>query len=129
MTTFTEGKHAGSCIISEANGNRSRENVTLIQGQDLEANTVLGLITASGKYTAHDNNASDGSQVAKAILISAADSTDGDMLVAVLARDCEVIGEELSYKTTSPAVDEAAVATDLAAVGIIVRPAQYEIVT
>lgn len=47
MTTFTEGRHAGECIVSEANGTRSRETVTLAASQDLEAGTVLGRLTGT----------------------------------------------------------------------------------
>lgn len=42
---LTETTHAGGYIISEAAGNRSRENGTLISGQDLPAGAVLGKIT------------------------------------------------------------------------------------
>lgn len=42
---LTETTHAGGYIISEANGNRSRESGTLITGQDLPAGAVLGRIT------------------------------------------------------------------------------------
>lgn len=121
MTTLTETTHAGGAIISEANGNRSRDNVTVVSGQDLEANAVLGKVTASGKYAAYDSNAADGTETAAAVLIGKCDATAGDTAAAVLARDCEVNGDELVYQTSSPAQDTAGAATDLASVGIIVR--------
>lgn len=42
---LTETTHAGGHILSEPDGNRGRENGTLITGQDLAAGTVLGRIT------------------------------------------------------------------------------------
>lgn len=46
MTVFTEGNHAGEHLVSEANGNRSREAVT-ITGADLSAGAVLGRKTGT----------------------------------------------------------------------------------
>jgi hypothetical protein len=43
--SFTETTHAGGFILSEANGNKSRENGTLLSGQNLAAGAVLGRIT------------------------------------------------------------------------------------
>lgn len=43
--TLTETTHAGGFILSEANGNLSRENGILITGQNLNAGAVLGQIT------------------------------------------------------------------------------------
>lgn len=46
---LTETTHAGGFIISEANGNRSRENGTLNSGQNCVAGEVLGrIMTAAG---------------------------------------------------------------------------------
>lgn len=44
MATLTETTHAGGFILSEANGNRSRENGILNAGNNLEAGAVLGRI-------------------------------------------------------------------------------------
>lgn len=122
MTTLqTETNHAGACIISLANGHFSMENVTIVSGQNLAANTVLGKITSGGKYAAHDNNASDGTEVAAAILYDKCDASAGDVVAAVIARNAEVNGNVLVYKTTSPAVDTALAAADLLLQKIIVR--------
>ncbi len=120
MTTKTETTHAGGFIMSEANGNRSRESVTLTSGQTLEAGAVLGKVTSGGKYVAYDNTLSDGSQAAAGILIGHGDASGGDLLVAIIARDAEVNGDELLWKATSPSGTTAGIA-DLAALGIIVR--------
>lgn len=41
MTTFIEGRHAGAFLLSEANGNRSRENLTIAVSQTVEPGTLL----------------------------------------------------------------------------------------
>ena len=42
MAAQTEGKHAGEFILSEAPGNRSRENVIVLLAENLKAGHVLG---------------------------------------------------------------------------------------
>jgi hypothetical protein len=121
MDAIIEGTHAGGFLLSEANFHRSRENVTILSGQDLKAGTVLGKITASGKYVAYDSNNGDGEETAAGILLADCDASDADTPAAIIARDAEVNGEELVYKTATPAVDEAGAVTDLLALGIIVR--------
>lgn len=126
MTTFTEGRHAAEFVLSEAEGTRSRENVTLHGGftgaTTLKAGTVLGKITSGGKYAASAASGSDGSQTAIAVLLYPADISAGDVAAAVIARDAEVNGDCLEYEATVDQDSEkAAKATQLAAVGIIVR--------
>jgi hypothetical protein len=60
MAILTEGKHPGEFLASEGNGTLSRDVVTLISGQNLVAGTVLGKITASGKYTIVNPGAVEG---------------------------------------------------------------------
>jgi hypothetical protein len=102
MTALTNRIREGGFIQSEANWARSRDKVTIDGstggelGKTLLAGTVLGKITATGKYVISPLTGGDGSQTAAAILI--ADVTiAGDTVVSVLARDAEVRGEDLTY--------------------------------
>lgn len=54
--------------------------VTIVSGQTavLTKGTVLGKITASGKYTPYTSGASDGSNSAKLILAESVDATTAD---------------------------------------------------
>jgi hypothetical protein len=45
MTALTEAGHAYGFLISEAEGKRSRENRTLLSGQNLKAGHVVGKVT------------------------------------------------------------------------------------
>lgn len=44
MAVFTEARHAGEFILSEASGKRSRENVAIAASQEIAAGTLLALL-------------------------------------------------------------------------------------
>jgi Bacteriophage lambda head decoration protein D len=119
---LTEKHHAGGFLISEGDGHYSRDNVTMDSSiaTALEPGTVLGKITASGKYVAYDNQASDGSQAAAAILYGSVDVTGADQVACVIVRTAEVNGDELVWPGGSP-TDQTAGIADLKTLGIIVR--------
>lgn len=96
-TNLTEKRRRGFFIAHEANGTISRETVTLIAGQNLEAGSVLGKITASDKYTLLAPGAGDGSEVADAILWDTVDATLADKTVVIIFRIAEVTQEALNY--------------------------------
>lgn len=123
MDTKTEGQRDLAFLLSEANGNRSRHAVTIVSGAGvLAAGTVLGKITASGKYTASPHSGADGSETAVAVLAYAADATAADVTAVVVIRDAEVKAAELAYAASvDDGTKRTAKATQLAAVGIIVR--------
>ena len=123
-TNFTETAHAAEFILSEANGSRSRENGTLLSGQDLEAGTVV-MYNGSGKlieFTGATNT--DGSLVteAKGILLYDGDASGGDLAVSYLARDAEVNLKLLTYPNVlTDNSDEDDTIASLALLGIITR--------
>lgn len=113
--TLTETLHAGEFIVSEANGTRSREEVTVAAAAAaLPAGQVLGKITASGLYVAYSNVAVDGSEVAAAILYAPLADSAADQKAAVIVRDAEV-DESLLTGLDATGI------TDLAALGIVMR--------
>lgn len=119
MARFTEPRHTGEHVVSEANGYRSRAEAILAAG-NLAAGTVLAE-NADGDYVQVALAASDGTETAKAVLYSAADATDGPVPCVVHLRDCEVHGEGLTW--TAEATDEQIQAgiDGLADSGVIVR--------
>jgi len=127
MTSLTNRIRAGGFIQSEANFARSRDQVIIHGGFTgaavLLAGTVLGKITSGGKYTISPDTGSDGSQTAVAILWDDVDPTLGDVVAAVVSRDAEVRGADLAFDSSvgTDSTKRAAKATQLAAVGIIVR--------
>ena len=122
MPTLTEGGYANGFVISEAPGTYSRENKTLISGQNLLAGRVLGKITASGKYTALAPAAGNGSEVAAAILVADTDASGGDKTCAMVLRNAEVNNAELGWGALDAGqITTATTQLAAAGVGIIVR--------
>ena len=113
MESKTEGVRSGEFLVSEANGTRSRESVT-ITGGSFPAGQVLGMITASKKHTAYNSAGSDGTETAVAILYAATDASTEDKSAVAIVRDAEV-SEELAA-----GIDAAAI-TELSDKGIITR--------
>lgn len=116
MTVLSETVHPGEFLLSESNGHRSREAVTVTVSGATKwvSGTVLGKVTSSGKYVKYANGASDGSEVAAAILLNELAPVAGDIKATVIARDAEVIDAKLT------GIDAAGRA-DLAALGIVLR--------
>ena len=125
MTTLTEGRHAGGFIIWEAFRDYCREVITIATGGAnpvLEPGTVLGKITASGKYAAHDPAAVDGTETAIAVLWGKADATAADVDAVVLFRGPAIVNSnDLVFIGTPTTPEIAAAHTALAAVGILTR--------
>lgn len=119
MTVFTQGYQTGEFIVSEAAGMRSRDAITatVAGAVALPSGTVLGKITATGKYIKQVDAATDGSQVAAAILYTPLPGVNGDTKCAVLNTDCEVIGAVLNGGAGPSATAKAALLT----LGIKVR--------
>ena len=123
MPVLTEPPSMGDVLKYEINPNYTREVITLLQGLPYPVGSVLGKITASGKYTLSPATGADGSQVANAVLLYAVDATLADATGIVVARGPTIVSRAgLAYGAT---VDDgtkiAAKLTQLAAVGIIAR--------
>lgn len=123
MAVLTETRHAGEFVLSEGNGNISRDNIVIVSGAGVvRAGTVLGKITESGKYTPSPHTGADGSQTAVAINLYEVDATSADAAVSAIMRDAEVNVNTLAYAASvDDGTKKAAKATQLAAVNIIVR--------
>ena len=101
MSTLKEGKTPGDFLLSEAGQRYSRDEVTIASGADLEPGTVLGIVTANGKYKKSVQNATDGSQTAVAVLYTSAKAEDADVTDAVIiARDAQLRRGGLVFDTS-----------------------------
>lgn len=119
------GLRPGAFILSEAEGARSRDNLTIKAGNVTAPGLVLGKITTGGKLVPHDPGASDGSEVAHSISIYAYDATAADVMGAILTNDAEVIEDGLIFKSGISGPNKAAAIAALLAQGIKVRPKSY----
>jgi hypothetical protein len=121
-TVLTEGRHPAEFILSEANGQRSRGNITIAENQEFKAGQVLGMIVASDEYVAHDPAGAGGAEVAAAIALYGASTGDGETTeISAIVRDAEVNGKILIYKGGITAPQTEAAVGALADQGIIVR--------
>ena len=125
MPNIEETGRISDWLKREADSHYSREEVTIASGAgELVSGTVLGKITASGKYTPVTVAAADGSENAAGVLLEDADASSADVAAVIIARDAIVSNQGLTYGAdVDTAAERAAVHADLAALSppIIVR--------
>jgi hypothetical protein len=117
MPILTSTNRLKAFVLSEGEGTISRENVTVTQnGSAIVSGTVMGKITATGKYIPYLAAAVDGSQVAAGILYNYLPAATGDIKAVAFVRSCEASGVELTGL-------DVAGTTALKALNVIVRTA------
>lgn len=124
--TQTENQRALGFVLSEAEHGRSRDEVTIASGSGvLKAGTVLGEITADGKFAPAPHAETtdiEGAETATAVLAYPVDATSADVKAVVIARAAQVKQLELVYDdSVDNAAKTATKVAQLAAVGIITR--------
>jgi hypothetical protein len=121
-TVFTEAMNLGDLLKFEAPSLYSRDRVTVAAGQYLQLGTVLGIVTASGKYKQIDPSAEDGSQVAAGVLLQTCDATLADRDNGlVVARHAIVSDHALQWPEAITAAEKASAIAQLKALGVLVR--------
>jgi hypothetical protein len=122
-TNFTEGRHAASFVLIEAEGQFSRETITIASGAGVvKAGTVLGKVTASGKYVPSPATGADGSQVGAAVALYEVDATSADVETVAVARHTIVNSNLLFYAASvNDNTKKATKNAELKAIGIVVR--------
>lgn len=121
MAALVEGMHEGEFIGEYAMGiGYHVDEVTLVSGQDLPAGAVVAIISASGKYTAYDNDSATAAvNAAAGILLGAVDASGGDVTNARVVRRGPMVvnGNDLDWGGND-ATGIAAGKADLLALGI-----------
>ncbi len=123
MTTLVKLPTPGDVLKYEVEPNYTRDVITLLVGMPYPVGSVLGKITASGKYKLATSGGTDGAQTAVAVLLYPVDATLADAQGIVVARGPSIVSRAaLAYDAT---VNDAGKITtklgQLAAVGIIAR--------
>jgi Bacteriophage lambda head decoration protein D len=95
MTVLYENPHEGNFILSEDDeGRLSRDKIVVASGAGkLRPGTVLGKLTASGKFAPSPETGVNGSETAVAVLVGGVDATSAD---AVASSKQSTIGTETS---------------------------------
>lgn len=126
MPVLTMAPTLGDLLKFELNANYSRETVTLKAGTNYALGSVLGKVTASGKYRlspAAQVVGDEGAETAIAVLIEAMDATDGDKIGVVVARGPAIVSKAALVFDASvdQAAEKDAKHTQLAAAGVVPR--------
>lgn len=126
MTALTQKPTLGDLVKYELEPRYSREYVTLKSGAAYAIGTVLGKITATGKYRASPVAAvtgDEGAETACAVLLEIVDATTADAIGLVAARGPILLSKDLlAYDSSADlAAEKAAKIAQLATHGIVVR--------
>ena len=122
MAVLTEGMNLGDLLKYEAPNLYSRDQVTILAGQNLTLGTVAGIVTATGKVKKLDPSATDGSQVAAGVIIQSIDATAGDSPDGLLiARHAIVADHALVWPAGITTAEKTAAVSQLKSLGILVR--------
>ncbi|MCO6057313.1 head decoration protein [Pseudomonas sp. MOB-449] len=120
MPVLTESRRAGDFVLSEANGNLSRDRIVIDTGVHLPG-TVLGQVTATKKFVALDPAATTGAENAAAVLRDHADATDGDVNAVGYVRLAEVRADMLVWPAGISDNDKAEALAALATAHLVAR--------
>jgi hypothetical protein len=126
MPTLVMAPTLGDLLKFEVNANYCRESVTLKAGTNYVLGSVLGKITASGKYRlspAAQVVGDEGAETAMAVLIEAVDATGGDKTAIVVARGPAIVSKAALVFDASvdQAAEKDAKQTQLATAGVVPR--------
>lgn len=124
MTVLNETPHDGNFILSEDDeGRLSRDTIVIAAGTGLlPPGTVLGKLTASGKFAPSPETAADGSEIAVAVLVGRVDATGADAAAVAITRHAEVNRHGLLYDASvDDDTKKSAKWDQLRAAGVVVR--------
>lgn len=82
---------------------------------------TITVAEGSGKYVAFNQDGTDGSEVAAAILYDNTDASTAERDAVAIVRDAEVNGNDLTWPSDIEAAEKTEAIAQLAAIGIIVR--------
>ncbi|MGH7343274.1 MAG: head decoration protein [Candidatus Rokuibacteriota bacterium] len=122
MPVITEGMNLGDLLKYEAPNLYSRDQVTVLAGQNLALGAVAGIVTATGKVKKLDPSATDGSQTAAGVILQPIDATAGDSSDGLLvARHAIAADHALVWPAGITTAEKTAAIAQLKNLGILVR--------
>jgi len=121
MPVQVESNYLGDWLKFEAGNLYSRDEVTVVSGQNLNTGAVIGIITASGKVTQLAPAANDGSQNAAGVLLLDVDASAADKGGVIIARHAICSDNGLAWPAGITGPQKTAAIAQLKALGILVR--------
>ncbi|BBO92057.1 head decoration protein [Desulfosarcina ovata] len=119
MSSITESNYLDDFLKWESDKNYSREKVTIASGNSISCGEVLGIVTASGKYAAFDQDGADGTETAAGIAIADYDASEADVEGVAIVRDAIVIEDNLTFPSDIETAEQATAMASLKTAGII----------
>ena len=128
MAPLTKAPTEGDLLKFDLNNNFTREVVTLLAGTNYALGSVVGQVTASGKFTlspAAEVVGLEGAETVSGVLIAAVDATDGDASGVIIRRGPAIVSKAvLAYHASvDTAAEIAAKQASLSLIGIVARDA------
>ena len=122
MTAITNDLTLGDLLKYEEENLYSRDQVTVLSGQNLKLGAVIGRVSATQKVKALDPSATDGSEVAAGVVLqsidaSAAEKTNG----LIVSRQAIVADHALVWPVAITTEEKTAAIAQLEAIGVLVR--------
>lgn len=126
MSALVKSPTEGDVVKFDLEGNYTREVVTLLAGTDYKIGSVLGTITASGKYTLSPEGETqdiEGAEDVSGVLIEAVDASEEDAPGVIIKRGPAIVAEDALVYDASVDDDpkKAAKRNALVALGIVSR--------
>ena len=97
MATLTEPTTFSDWLVMEGGKRYSRDDVTLLAGKKYVSGEVLGIVTATFKYTSYNQDGTDGTENAVGVLMEDVDATDSDMPGVAIVRHAQVLKKNLTW--------------------------------
>ncbi len=91
-----ESVHAGEFLLSEGEGDISRDQGNIIAEDALPSGQVLGIKTDSKEYAPYNNAATDGSEVAVAVLFGPLPASTSPRRALLITRLAEIAKARLT---------------------------------
>ena len=105
MASVSEGLHTGEFLLCAEETLSFDEVIIAAAAPAMVPGTLVGKITASGKYAAYNNAANDGTEVAAGILYRAVADKAVDQKAVIVSRHAEVISSLLTGLDTAGRAD------------------------
>ncbi|MGV0962008.1 MAG: head decoration protein [Limnohabitans sp.] len=122
MTAITNDLTLGDLLKYEEENLYSRDQVTVVSGQNLKLGTVIGRVSATQKIKALDPSATDGSEVAAGVVLQSIDASAAEKNNGlIVSRQAIVADHALIWPAVITTEEKTAAIAQLEAIGILVR--------
>lgn len=116
---YTENNHLGDLLLIEVHPRWTRRKAVVVAASGAALGTVLGKVTATGKYQPLDLTADTGIENAAAVLITNLDADAGDQSAVVIERGAVVNVDALVWPDGISAGEKTAALAQLTALGVL----------